>query len=206
MKTFLTTTLILLSLVGFSQSKWSVDAYYSYDILSGDDFIGEATGVATAALYDEYNYSAGAVLNYHVSNNLSLHTGVAYSKQEIARLFVCDVCLFIRAEEPRVSIQRYLQVPIGASYSFLNGKFQPSLEGGFMNNILGAMEVDDALGNESPTSYFISGYVGAKMTYQFIDKLGVFAGVRYMDNLSSPFEPDVNWTVKSLNFGIRYNW
>lgn len=204
MKLFFTLFLALWVLAGSAQSKLSYELYYAFDLLSGDDFIGDLNQAGYFVNYSEFNYTTGINVRYQFLENLSLRTGMNYSNQEVSKTFSCPVCGFVGDVIPVVDVQRYLQVPIGVSYDVMTGKLRPALELGALNNILVAGEVDDILGSESPAGYYLSSYAGARLYYQVSKKVDLVVGYRYSRSLMTPFESDFSLTSNSINFGLAY--
>lgn len=204
MKPGLVIILFLISSIGLAQFKWSYELYYSFDGLSGDNYIGNSNLASFNIQYTEFNYTTGINLKRQISKKLSVLTGLNYSNQEVSRSFVCPVCDVAGDVLPIVNKQRYLQIPFGISYQAISKRFSPVFETGLLNNFLVASDVDDIVGNESPGNYYLSGFIGTRLHYQIFAKIGINIGYRFSKSFTDVFESDFDYLSNNFTIGVSY--
>lgn len=217
MKKILTTIILLSSLTGICQtkaqglSKLKVGLMYSPDIYLNLNTITTADSKEYPIKDTEFNFTTGIVGQMEINSKLDVTTGLSYSKKDITSLVYCVGCHYIALyfPEPELIKQRYIEIPIGMRYHFVDKKLNVHAEAGLIGSYL-IKETDTY--SEYPelnsiikdryakNKFFLSGQIGMGTDLNLDQRMNLSFTTVYRNSLSANFSNDPNFKLRSLGF------
>lgn len=195
-----------LSMYAQDNAKWSIGFDFSIDDLSisgsrsGLDYIITDGGINGYSVnFNQFNYNLGFNTNYQINEKISLSSGILFSNKDFSGVYICPACGLTTSVTQNIK-QRFLTIPISIYYSLSNGKLKPVVEVGFNNNITIKHDLETQSKN-----YFLEGFIGASLYYEFTESWQAGVGYNYQTALSDLYKTDgVN--LRSNRFFLRINY
>lgn len=210
-KYFLLFTVLMLFTISFlyaqnnvSESErkknFQVGLFYSIDTnLSGDIELSDEVGYRTK--YNRNNFTFGLNLQYWISKNLALQSGISYSNRDFYGTYYCNLCDFISPPQQEEINLRYLIVPALLRYSYYFNNFGFFGKLGVINQFLvkdsNNYEFDELAAN----SYSLSGSLGAGIKYKFGGGFSTALSANYANGLTQAFE-EADYSYKTLGIQL----
>jgi hypothetical protein len=207
-KYFLLFTVLIISTNTYAQNEndqknnLRVGVFYSLDTnLSGDIELSDEIGYRTT--YNRNNFTAGLNLEYSISKNLALQSGVNYSKRDFSGTYYCNLCDFTTPPQQEEINLQFLQVPAKLKYSnyFNNVGFFGKV--GVLNQLLVKESNNYEFYELEANSYSLSGILGAGIAYNFGGGFSTALSANYTNGITQIFE-DADYSYKTL--GIQLNF
>jgi len=161
--------------------------------LSSESFaFDKYTGYSAA--YNKTNYRLGLNLEYELTSNFSLNTGINYSNKDFTGTYYCAVCDFIVAPSPQNIDFRFIEVPLTLKYYFLPNKIRLFGEFGLNNLFSLNKEVTD-------NSYGLGIKLGGGIAYNFTKKIALQITADFNYGISKLYK-ESGFKLKSIAFGV----